>query len=296
MLLVQQARMKRPCNYWWGAMITLAFIVPPSKSFSVQRSLLERRTLHVTTAQHNAVTTLDGRGPLSLTLEELANVLGGKGRAQACWDCYRLGVDPAWFYAQGGDNSGDDDDEQLEPIESILLESLNPHGATSIKRWSRSQIQQELITPRRQSQRMGRHALEKLQQAFSSPEADTLTNETHTDAMSSIARIVNVHRSLDGTTKLLLQLTTKGGQFQIESVIIPWRDRGSSSLCLSNQVGCAQACTFCSTGRMGELRSLTSDEILVQMYWAAKVCRIVPDLYPVDAIGASVRASMRKKW
>lgn len=283
--MLQQARKKRP---WRGSatMIALAFIFPPCKAFPVQRSLQRvTTTAHAVKLEREndpvaSTCTNHGRSPLSLTLDELTNVLGGKGRAQACWDCFRLGVDPAWFYAEGGDIT-----DEIEPIESTLLESLQPHCAPT--RWSRSQIRKELITSRRQSQGMGRKALEKLEQAFSNCETKALSIESHTDPMSSIARIVNVHRSLDGTTKLLLQLTT-GEPFQIECVIIPWRDRGSSSLCLSNQVGCAQACTFCATGRMGELRSLTTDEILVQMYWAAKVCRIVPDLYPVNAIGASL--------
>jgi hypothetical protein len=281
--MLQQARIKRP---WRGSatIVALAFIFPRGNSFSVQRSLKRTTaTAHGVKLEGEndpvaSTCTSHGRSPLSLTLEELANVLGGKGRAQACWDCFRVGVDPSWFYAEGGDNAD-------EPIEATLLESLQPHCAPT--RWSRSQIQQELITPRRQSQRVGRDALQKLEQAFSPCETKTYSNESYTDSMSSIARIVTIHRSSDGTTKLLLQLTN-GESFQIECVIIPWRDRGSSSLCLSNQVGCAQACTFCSTGRMGELRSLTTDEILVQMYWAAKVCRIVPDLYPVDAIGASL--------
>jgi hypothetical protein len=36
--------------------------------------------------------------PLSLTLEDLSTLLDGKGRAQACWECFRLGVDPLWYY------------------------------------------------------------------------------------------------------------------------------------------------------------------------------------------------------
>lgn len=46
-------------------------------------------------------------------------------------------------------------------------------------------------------------------------------------------------------------------------------------LLLRSQVGCRQGCTFCATGRMGKLRSLTADEILVQVYYASKVCRVV---------------------
>ncbi|MCM8530147.1 MAG: 23S rRNA (adenine(2503)-C(2))-methyltransferase RlmN, partial [Lentisphaeraceae bacterium] len=38
--------------------------------------------------------------------------------------------------------------------------------------------------------------------------------------------------------------------------------------CISSQVGCAMACTFCATGTMGLLRNLSSEEISDQvLYW-----------------------------
>ena len=50
----------------------------------------------------------------------------------------------------------------------------------------------------------------------------------------------------------------------VESVRLPM-GRGRSSLCLSTQVGCARACTFCETGRHGLLRNLTAGEITAQV-------------------------------
>ncbi|MFM1870676.1 MAG: hypothetical protein RL398_98, partial [Planctomycetota bacterium] len=51
---------------------------------------------------------------------------------------------------------------------------------------------------------------------------------------------------------------------EVESVHLPMgRDR--SSLCISTQVGCARACTFCETGRLGLLRNLTVAEIVGQV-------------------------------
>ena len=50
----------------------------------------------------------------------------------------------------------------------------------------------------------------------------------------------------------------------IESVALPM-GRGRSSLCLSTQVGCARACTFCETGRLGLRRNLTAGEIVAQV-------------------------------
>ena len=52
----------------------------------------------------------------------------------------------------------------------------------------------------------------------------------------------------------------------------------------------AQACTFCATGKMGIQRSLTSDEILAQMFFAKKICRLyqLPDVTNVVFMGECV--------
>lgn len=55
----------------------------------------------------------------------------------------------------------------------------------------------------------------------------------------------------------------------IESVHLPM-GRGRSSLCVSTQVGCARACTFCESGRMGLLRNLTAGEIVAQVTVATR--------------------------
>jgi 23S rRNA (adenine2503-C2)-methyltransferase len=71
-----------------------------------------------------------------------------------------------------------------------------------------------------------------------------------------------------GTRKLLLRLPLGD---EVETVIIP--HRGFSTLCVSSQVGCRQGCTFCATGTMGLLRSLTADEILLQLHTASAAVR-----------------------
>jgi len=72
--------------------------------------------------------------------------------------------------------------------------------------------------------------------------------------------IADVQTSRDGTVKLLLRMTDGA---LIETVLIPMRDRYSQ--CLSTQVGCAMACTFCNTGKLGFERNLTYGEILGQV-------------------------------
>jgi 23S rRNA (adenine2503-C2)-methyltransferase len=72
--------------------------------------------------------------------------------------------------------------------------------------------------------------------------------------------LVDRERSNDGTEKFLLRL---GDGERIESVFIP--DTGSMTFCISTQVGCAMACAFCLTGRMGLTRHLTAGEIVGQV-------------------------------
>lgn len=72
-------------------------------------------------------------------------------------------------------------------------------------------------------------------------------------------------RSADGTIKWAMQV----GEQQIETVYIPEGDR--ATLCVSSQVGCALACTFCSTAQQGFNRNLTVSEIIGQVWRASKV-------------------------
>jgi 23S rRNA (adenine2503-C2)-methyltransferase len=69
----------------------------------------------------------------------------------------------------------------------------------------------------------------------------------------------------DGTRKWLLRMDATNG---IEAVYIPDDERGT--LCISTQVGCALDCSFCSTGKQGFNRDLTTAEIVGQVWHAAR--------------------------
>ena len=70
--------------------------------------------------------------------------------------------------------------------------------------------------------------------------------------------------SKDGTRKWLLRLPDGN---LIEAVFIPEDGRGT--LCVSSQVGCALDCSFCSTGRRGFNRNLSTSEIISQVWLAS---------------------------
>ncbi len=76
-------------------------------------------------------------------------------------------------------------------------------------------------------------------------------------------RILSEHRSEDGTVKWLIDTGTGNA---VETVFIPESDRGT--LCVSSQVGCALACTFCATGYQGFNRNLSASEIIGQVWLA----------------------------
>jgi 23S rRNA (adenine2503-C2)-methyltransferase len=76
-------------------------------------------------------------------------------------------------------------------------------------------------------------------------------------------RVAHRAASCDGTVKYLLALAD--GQ-EIETVHIP--DAGRVTVCVSSQAGCALACAFCATGRLGLARNLGAGEIVEQVYVA----------------------------
>jgi 23S rRNA (adenine2503-C2)-methyltransferase len=90
-----------------------------------------------------------------------------------------------------------------------------------------------------------------------SRELRTLLAETCTVSTPSI---IQREKSVDGTEKFLLRLA---GQRQVESVFIP--DTPAMTFCISTQVGCAMACAFCLTGKMGLVRNLSAGEIVGQV-------------------------------
>jgi 23S rRNA (adenine2503-C2)-methyltransferase len=75
--------------------------------------------------------------------------------------------------------------------------------------------------------------------------------------------------SVDGTRKWLLRLPGEHPAerpHEVECVYIPEADRGT--LCVSSQVGCTLACTFCHTGTQRLVRNLTAGEIVGQVVLA----------------------------
>jgi 23S rRNA (adenine2503-C2)-methyltransferase len=71
----------------------------------------------------------------------------------------------------------------------------------------------------------------------------------------------------DGTRKWLFDVGTSA----VDAVFIPEDDRGT--LCISSQAGCALDCAFCSTGKQGFNRNLSTAEIIGQLRYADRALK-----------------------
>lgn len=101
--------------------------------------------------------------------------------------------------------------------------------------------------------------------------AKSLRSKLQEQTTITVPALMAAQQSGDGTRKWLLDVGTGNG---VETVFIPENTRGT--LCVSSQIGCALECTFCSTGRQGFNRNLTTAEIIGQLWWANKALGITP--------------------
>ncbi|WP_058462727.1 23S rRNA (adenine(2503)-C(2))-methyltransferase RlmN [Legionella adelaidensis] len=93
----------------------------------------------------------------------------------------------------------------------------------------------------------------------------TLRERLSQVAEISLPEISSCQQSADGTHKWLMKLSCGNC---IETVFIPESSRGT--LCVSSQVGCGLNCSFCSTGKQGFNRNLTTAEIIGQVWLAVR--------------------------
>lgn len=108
------------------------------------------------------------------------------------------------------------------------------------------------------------------------PPIDRLTRE-ETPEGELVKFITRVPASAPGQARP--PLAGAVDHLEVESVLIPMVGKKgvrTHTLCVSSQVGCAMGCTFCETGQMGLIRSLTAGEIVSQWWNAAHALRTPP--------------------
>ena len=94
--------------------------------------------------------------------------------------------------------------------------------------------------------------------------AKSLREKLSASARIEAPQVVGDGVSEDGTRKWLIKVD---GANAVEAVFIPEVRRGT--LCVSSQAGCVLDCAFCSTGKQGFNRNLSTSEIIGQL-WVAR--------------------------
>ena len=88
-----------------------------------------------------------------------------------------------------------------------------------------------------------------------------LSNALNRDTVSTLEPVLV--QEADYAKKVLFKCTQDDSK--IEAVALAFHNH--TSLCISSQVGCAFACSFCATGKIGLKRHLTADEIADQVLY-----------------------------
>lgn len=89
--------------------------------------------------------------------------------------------------------------------------------------------------------------------------AEAVRAAGHVPTLTVVERAAS---ALDPFTKLVVEAPDGA---RVETVRIPLEHPARVSVCVSSQVGCALACTFCATGRLGLRRNLEAWEIVEQV-------------------------------
>lgn len=259
----------------------LSFIIPNSSCQTSSRLALSLNPLiknngEDKTIQKSSNHDILEKTPLSMSIDQLGNKINGKGRALTTWDCYKVGLDPLYFFSDSDNKTANISNEVWDHhVYDVIRRSLFNNGEMKFdskekiiindqdnnldnynyrERLVRKYMPMKRIDihNKQEGKGIGTKALSQLSNLYPNP----------LGIEYSIASLVNLQRSSDGTVKMLLKLNTHNKRlnsnshgeedlesqkdYYIESVIIPWYDRSNptSTLCVSTQVGCAQGKVF----------------------------------------------------
>jgi 23S rRNA (adenine2503-C2)-methyltransferase len=119
-----------------------------------------------------------------------------------------------------------------------------------------------------------------IQAEFPQRQATILANEFTVNT----SQLVESHPSSGG----LKMVIRTGSGMLIETVLIR-HDRNEETrytVCVSSQVGCTKACSFCATGTMGLQAQLSSAEILEQVWIARNLVRDIDDTTDTNKVNS----------
>ena len=97
--------------------------------------------------------------------------------------------------------------------------------------------------------------------------AGSAVRRTAAEAVRAVGHVPEMEVVAETASQLdpFVKYLCKSGGDAFEAVRIPLAHAGRFTVCVSSQVGCALACAFCATGRLGLARNLEAWEIVSQV-------------------------------
>ncbi|MFP4498142.1 MAG: 23S rRNA (adenine(2503)-C(2))-methyltransferase RlmN [Vulcanimicrobiota bacterium] len=92
-----------------------------------------------------------------------------------------------------------------------------------------------------------------------------LTAKLKEVAYVSCLKTIERKKSETGDTEKFLFELEDGNRIEAVLMRYPEQKQGRATVCISSQVGCAQGCSFCASGKLGFIRNLTTAEIIDQV-------------------------------
>ena len=196
-----------------------SFVPPLLTAFSPQSSSQNLRRLAPLSstsipisdpAQTQSETSLSSESPpkgaISMNVDELADKVGGWGRARLVWDYMRIGIDPLIHFRN---------QSRTRTASSSSLDSFIQDIDAN------DEEIQNLLPKARRTQLLGKDALDGLEEVY---------KDYGRGLEGGVADLSSINTSSDGTTKLLIRFQDG---LEVETVIIPFFDKGYSTICIS---------------------------------------------------------------
>ena len=97
--------------------------------------------------------------------------------------------------------------------------------------------------------------------------ASSAVRRTAAEAVRAVGHVPAIEVVTESASQLdpFVKYLCKSGEHSFECVRIPLENADRFTVCVSSQVGCALACAFCATGRLGLTRNLEAWEIVEQV-------------------------------
>ena len=216
-------------------------------------------------------------GIAQLSREGLSELLGSKEASKTVWSCLRSGESPFESPSVSGQGPSGLTSKQrmaLAAFDHIFAEALRPEAVAlqgGMTEWDECIGEAQETRHRREVNETLLADVKGYLHSRVSREQDPK------DGSCARGDGFDGRRSLTEslTRKFLLRLYDG---LSVESVLIPPTKTSTAftkatTICISSQVGCAQACQFCRTGRMGLLRNLQAEEMIAQVVQGRRIAK-----------------------